>query len=246
MPDQPFHQRREVLALDFHGSLRPQLVTELLRHYRVDANGDRLEAELIWEWPVSQRILELLRIVMQDGADDLTVKLTCDGCDHLMGLSFTWEEFSVRQTKAEELQLQGFVLRRPTGRDQLTWQRQALRHPQQAREAVVKTLMLESGKEVDDEEMSRERLVEIEQALQDFDPLVNFVVAICCPACKAEANYALDLQEIALKQLQDRQTRLMRDVHSLAQHYHWTEAQILDLPPWRRAQYLSFIEQEFR
>ena len=35
-----------------------------------------------------------------------------------------------------------------------------------------------------------------------------------------------------------------RDVHELARHYHWTEPDILAIPPARRATYLARIREE--
>jgi len=39
--------------------------------------------------------------------------------------------------------------------------------------------------------------------------------------------------------------RLYEEIHVIAMHYHWSEAQILALPCTRRQRYLALIARQF-
>ena len=53
----------------------------------------------------------------------------------------------------------------------------------------------------------------------------------------------LDLEATCLALLAAEQPRLIDDIHALARAYHWTEAEVLAVPPRRRRQYLDRIER---
>ena len=77
-----------------------------------------------------------------------------------------------------------------------------------------------------------------------MDPLVDFTVSCCCPACGAPNEVAVDLEALALTSLLGRQRALLQEVHRFASRYGWTESEVLALPPARRARYLAFFEDE--
>jgi hypothetical protein len=82
------------------------------------------------------------------------------------------------------------------------------------------------------------------QALQALDPLVDFSLDTTCPHCGLENHFELDLEVLCLRRLHRAQWVLLETVHTLAKHYHWSEAQIFAVPAWRRAYYLNLIAQE--
>jgi hypothetical protein len=61
--------------------------------------------------------------------------------------------------------------------------------------------------------------------------------------CDVPTEVRIDLEDIALTRLQQQQRALLREIHVLASHYGWTEAQILAVAPARRARYLSLIDE---
>jgi hypothetical protein len=82
------------------------------------------------------------------------------------------------------------------------------------------------------------------EAIAAHDPLVAFSVASTCPACGAEDELPVDLEGLALRQLAQRQQRLVVEVHRLASRYGWTEKQALAVPPQRRERYLALIDDD--
>jgi hypothetical protein len=78
--------------------------------------------------------------------------------------------------------------------------------------------------------------------MEEFDPLPAFEMQVVCPECGAASTAAPALTAAALQRLVAAQERLLDDVHRIALNYHWTEAEILRMPAWRRESYLARIE----
>jgi hypothetical protein len=80
----------------------------------------------------------------------------------------------------------------------------------------------------------------IEEALDLAAPDIADDLTITCPNCNAPTAARIDPLEFAFP---DTQT-LLREVHSLAATYHWSEEAILALPSVRRRAYAELIRQE--
>lgn len=77
-----------------------------------------------------------------------------------------------------------------------------------------------------------------EAALDALAPEVVCEVAASCPECGAANAVRLD----PYAALGRSAAPLLTEVHRLAWHYHWSEAEILALPSGRRAHYLRLID----
>ncbi|NTV97147.1 MAG: hypothetical protein HGA75_17320 [Thiobacillus sp.] len=78
-----------------------------------------------------------------------------------------------------------------------------------------------------------------EAALEAVSPGIVLTVQAACPECGA--GNAVDLDPYrALARPAD---HLLQEVHQLALHYHWSEADILGLPRARRQRYLQLIDR---
>ncbi len=80
---------------------------------------------------------------------------------------------------------------------------------------------------------------QIEAALEEVSPAVITEAAAACPQCGAENRVELDPTDL----LRRGTDPLLREVHQLALHYHWSEADILELQRPRRRRYLHLIDQ---
>jgi hypothetical protein len=80
--------------------------------------------------------------------------------------------------------------------------------------------------------------------LEEKDPFTALQLNTQCPACNAEIAVNFDLEAELLRRLERFQAHRLREIHLLASCYHWSEAQIMDLPSWRRAQYLRQVTAE--
>ena len=76
--------------------------------------------------------------------------------------------------------------------------------------------------------------------------MTAFSICVRCPHCNVETTFPVDLEGLALSELEKIQHQLLRDIHQLAITYHWSETEILSLTPLRRAHYLKLIEEAAR
>jgi hypothetical protein len=242
-----FGLRQADLDLDFSTDDHPRLVTDILAACLSGQDGAALEAESIWSMAVSRRIEWLLRIAStrQMIVWRATVRCPRAECRELGEIDLPLVKISALQRRAEERELAEWRdgttvldLRRPTGRDQRGWRSEAFADEHQARRAMVATLTTRS------DGVAEAPLEVVDDLLAELDPLVPFNVHFVCPRCGGEADCPIDLQAMALGELEKIQRQLVESIHRLALHYHWSESEIIELTAERRARYLRLIEAE--
>lgn len=79
----------------------------------------------------------------------------------------------------------------------------------------------------------------LEAALEALDPAAHVELELRCPACGAAAGRDFDVAAFVWREIEARIPRLLREVTELARAFHWSEHDILALPPARRAFYLA-------
>jgi hypothetical protein len=79
----------------------------------------------------------------------------------------------------------------------------------------------------------------VEAALENVSPAIVLRLQSSCPECGAANEAELDPYRV----LSRRSEGLLQEVHQIAMHYHWREADILELPRPRRQQYLQLIDR---
>lgn len=234
------------LDLDFDQS-PPVVVSEVLACCAAPGYGTAPAPSLFAELTVSTRVVGLLQLVGLEGVETLVVDLACPdpNCGERCEVDLTLDEilaFADDDTDEPftlELQTSPLTMRRPTGADQMAWLGARFEDVRAGRIAILRTLALsELPEDLDDSSVTH-----IEAALDAHDPLVCFSLTTACPACDAVAVHEVSLTDLALRVLRVAQARLFQSVHVLASHYGWSEAAVLELPPWRRARYLSLVER---
>ncbi|ASC73014.1 hypothetical protein XM38_039760 [Halomicronema hongdechloris C2206] len=244
----PYGLAVEDLDIEFSQPLRPQLEIDVLAACTRDAQGSDIDPEFFWHLGVSQRTAALLKLVALEVGPTLTMTVTCpqESCQQTMEVAIALAALEQLQANASQdmttvsLGQQQLRLRRPTGQDQLAWLTQASQGQPPAPETMVYALLVDPPAETE----LPPAWPDLDQALDQLDPLVNFSLAVTCPHCGQSAQPAIDLGAWALQALQRVQQRLIETVHHLACHYHWSEATILALPAWRRHRYLTLIDRE--
>lgn len=81
-------------------------------------------------------------------------------------------------------------------------------------------------------------------ALDAADPGVRRDIEVACPDCRLPIALYLDPTELLVRELALGASRLLAEVHVLAFHYGWREAEILALPRPRRWRYLALISAQ--
>ena len=252
----PFGQDAGDLEVNFGQAARPLLVTALLALCAQDAAGGRPGEGFIWGLPVSTRIECLLALATRGGRDELLVPLRCpqETCAQACEVELTLAELSglgERDGGGERFRVrrggEELWVRKPTGDDQLAWLSRRFADGAEAMEAMVGALVLDrEGAPLGGVRLDGAWARAFDEALDEFDPLVNFSVTVRCPECGVESAHEVDLEALALGLLRREQQRLLLTVHRLASHYHWSESQIFSVPHWRRSHYLALIEREDR
>ncbi len=93
----------------------------------------------------------------------------------------------------------------------------------------------------DRDELDAELEAALDELFAQRDPQAECLVLSRCPGCDGELVAVLDAISFLRDELLRRRAALLREVHTIAWHYHWPEAAILDLPVDRRASYLDLI-----
>lgn len=93
-------------------------------------------------------------------------------------------------------------------------------------------------------EVSEDSAKRVESLMEELAPLLTDYVQGECPECGSEIDIYFDPQQFSLRELRGQAAYIYEDVHLLARHYHWSEAEILALPRRRRIHYAELIRQE--
>jgi len=217
---------------------------ELLAACACVPSGGRIDAADLWALPIGLRLEALLRLAVLGGDPRAQVTQRCDACQEVMESEFSLLELAevgaARAAIPIEIRHAGhrLRLRRPTGADVRRWSEVG------ADELTMLADLCESLPA--DARLDASWLAVADDAMNELDPLVDFSIATTCPECETPCDTPVDLEVLALGRLRAMQRGLLDTVHRLALAYHWTEAEILGLPPWRRARYVELVERAWR
>ncbi len=248
-----FGQMLGDLDLDFKATSWPHLVTAVLHCCAVGPDGTRLPPAYFWDLTVGERLAALLLIAGQSLGTDLVVLLQCPNraCGQQLEVALSVADLAGLEREVETSNLiptqqggENLWLRRPTGRDQLQWLAGSFKDERTARNAMILTLASKLPAAWAETQIPEEAALAISREMESRDPLIHFSLRVTCPSCQEEHPHTIDLQDLALDSLRQVQRRLLDDIHRLALNYHWSEADIAALPPWRRAHYLGRLEKD--
>ena len=175
-----------------------------------------------------------------DGLDAFNIDLHCPRCHGLFEVTSTAEELLEAGRAADRVVVEvptkaGMSqFRVPTGRDQKMWLERGLSDGADAIAAIIATLAVDGVNDV--------CVSVLEAALDEADPLLRAPVASACPDCACRVEGEMDLAAFVLAHFQRSQDSLIAGIDLLASRYHWTEAEILALPEWRRARYVNRLK----
>lgn len=87
-------------------------------------------------------------------------------------------------------------------------------------------------------------LAEIEEAIAVAAPAVGMTMEGRCPFCNTVFAIPFDLQTFVLQECKRHVGFLYQEVHYLAYHYHWSEADIIAMSRPKRRQYIQLLAAE--
>ncbi len=243
-----FSERVDDLDIDFTAS-RPELITRLLNQCLSKRDGDTFESQFFWDMSVAERLQALISITRHSIGGATTAIADCcnEVCKEKIELELELSSF-VRETprKIEWLspEQKTFVCRLPTGTDQQAWYQYA-KTTGAADEAWFAHRLLEENEQSIPSSIPDIWLQPLAAALEAADPLTVLAIDVRCPFCDTPVCVEVDLEFLLLEDLRTKQRRMIEQIHRLARHYHWNEANIVAIPQWRRDRYLSRIAAEY-
>lgn len=87
---------------------------------------------------------------------------------------------------------------------------------------------------------------EIIEEMERLSPKVELELDIHCPECGCAYVTPFDMTAFFFQEVRLKRERFLREVHTLALYYHWSEADILRLPRPRRRAYLELLSEATR
>jgi hypothetical protein len=84
---------------------------------------------------------------------------------------------------------------------------------------------------------------ELPARMAELDPQAELVLHLVCTRCERAFTALFDTAAFLFGELATRRDALYREVHELALHYHWSEADILRMTSARRRRYLGLLAE---
>lgn len=243
----PLTGRIEQTLIDAASSLdRPAYVTAVLSQV-VDAIGESaVDSEIASRLTVADRQYLMLRLAALLNGEQMWLKVDCAHCGEPFDVELKRCELPVKAAgegfPEVSLQMDNWEIRArvPNGQDQ-----QAIAHSeeQEALAILLQQCICSVNGELPHADFARllnEAEIEaIDEALDEVAPAVCDRLLVTCPECHTEQSALLDhYANIGLDEY-----FFYHEIHTLASHYHWSEAEILDLPRSKRQRYLQLINR---
>jgi len=187
-------------------------------------------------------MLQLRRLTLGDNVHAI---VSCPACNSKIDVDFRTTEIPVTarpQTKPwYALALSGRTVRfrLPTGGDQelvLGMDSEAA-----VEELLRHCILDDGGSAILPEE--RDAIIE---AIEQLAPLVDLELDLACPDCGHRFLQPFDTTTYFLEEVGADRRQLLREVHTLALYYHWSETEILGLQRDRRHAYLGLLDESLQ
>lgn len=221
----------------------------------------RAEALLAAAWPGStsdslagltlgRRDARLLQLREAVFGPIMNALATCEACGENVEMEFSASDIrsgsggEAHGPEAIDVIVEGheLTLRIPTGAD-LAVAAEA-RSLLAARQTLIQRLVLtakRAGEPVAASGLSADLIAEAGRLLAAADPQADIRIDLTCPACGRNWQEEFGILSFFWSEIQGWAARILREVHELARAYHWREADILALSPWRRQAYLNML-----
>jgi hypothetical protein len=234
----PFGVQPGDLDVEFDAGDRAEVATAVLAGCALAPDGAPLGADRARALAVGTRLAALVGVIRLSGRRELSRVFRCDDCEEEFEVELPLAALASAQQAAEadapaavEWGSTTYWPRRPTGDD--------LRHWRGLPPSDAEIAGALGGP---DDEAPAELLAAIETSLDAADPLVDATVRSACPECGGAVELPVDLEGELLALARLDQDELLEDVAALAGAFHWSEHDILALPPRRRRRYLAMVE----
>lgn len=217
-------------------------VTQVLCSCLAAVDGESVDAERVRRMLVGDRDYLMLQLRRLTLGDNVVAVIACPVCSAPMDAEFQVNEVPVErrpQTSTWYTCAGGVRFRLPTGGDQESVL--GLEPGEAERALLERCVSSEPGLELTGAQ--REAIIaEMERQAPRVDPDLD----LTCPACAHRFVAPFDTTAFFFEEMRAKSGQLLREVHTLAFYYHWSEADILSLGRRRRHAYLSLLSDSLR
>jgi hypothetical protein len=206
---------------------------------------------------VADRDVLLVRLRQLTFGDDVSGDLLCPWpeCGERVTISFALSELPVHEppvrAATHTVRLAGVgdvTFRLPNGGDQEELSGWAAQAPAAALTALLARCLIS----VDSEPADAARVAELdpstratlEAEMERLAPQLESTIETKCAECGRTLVAPFDLHRCFFGDLWTDQQLLYREVHQLAFHYHWSEAEIMSMSRQKRRTYLDVLSEE--
>jgi len=237
----PLTGREEEWLTQHAATPSAHLVTKLLSACFVRLDDVAVNPEIIAKLLVGDRDYLILQLRRMTLGDRFAAVFSCPACRHAMDVEFLAQDILIEP--------------RPQSAATYTWQGQRsvrYRLPNGAGQEAVAELLPEEAVEVllarcvIDDGGSPLGVEERAALIADMDvhaPQIDLELDLKCPECGHSFTTPFDCTSFFFSEIRAQSRHLMREVHYLALHYHWSESEILNLQRDRRREYLSLLNE---
>lgn len=226
------------------GLNRPGYVTAVLCSTLESIGDQPADAGIIVDLCVADRQYLMLRLAAMLAGEQVWLKVECAYCHVLFDIDIRRCDLPVKEAGQDyplvKIRINGqpVDVRVPTGADQqLIFEQSEKESMQQLLQRCICLVNNKPPDKVFFENLSEADIEAIDEALDKASPAVCNQLVVNCPECGRQQYTELDHYDLG-----GLNTRFFYDeVHALASNYHWSEAEILDLPQARRRLYLDRI-----
>ncbi|MGH6909113.1 MAG: hypothetical protein ACREE0_01295 [Phenylobacterium sp.] len=229
------------LALESQAALRTtELLTRTVTRIGAQA-GPRREAVRALSIGDRERLLLELYVLSFGASSDLMVTCPDPGCGEMLVIPVDLRDLiqpAAREPTPDHIARLGDAqvrFRLPTGADQEVAGALAAADLEAATDLLLDRCLIEAPPV---ERASLRAL--LASRLAELDPQAEILVDTECPCCGAAASALVDVAPLLFARMASARG-LAAEVDRMARAYHWSEADILNLPVGRRKAYLELI-----
>jgi hypothetical protein len=240
----PLTGREEEWLTQHAGTPSAHLATKLLSACFVRLDDVPVNSEIIGKLLVGDRDYLILQLRRMTLGDRFAAVFSCPACKRAMDVEFLADDILVepRPQNAVTYTWQGsrvILYRLPNGADQ---EAVVDLSPDEAVEALLARCVIDDGG-------TPVSTLEREALIADMDaraPQIDLELDLSCPECGHSFTTPFDCTSFFFSEIRAQSRHLMREVHYLALHYHWSESEILNLQRDRRRGYLALLNETLR
>jgi hypothetical protein len=230
---------------------RGQVQTQVQRGIALLASAyPELNTDELAKLPIGKRDSLLLGMRASTFGPRLECLATCPRCSERLELALDVQDVmaaEAEQTEMLSINEAGFEVRfrQPNSLDLVAIG--DLRDLAAIRQLLIERCLVEAVRmsgEISLDKLPAEVTDAMVKRMAEADPQADVQLALSCPACGHEWLSAFDILSFFWDEINVLSRRLLHDVHVLARAYCWSEAEILNMSPWRRQAYLDLVASQ--